>query len=282
MSDSYLVALYQGASTASTANTILGILNGGTGSGTQLSSNPVTALQIAETTSASAVSTEAEQPQVLQAVAAFKTAISQAKNAAQLLSNPNFLKVFLTANGLGGQTAYPALAKQALLSNPSDKTSLANTLSNTAWASAVNTYQFATKGLSIIQNPKSISAIASGYAEVLWRQSLDAGTPGLSNALTFRQEASSITSVDQILGDPVLRTVVTTALGIPEQIANQSLTAQEQAISSRVNIKDFTSQSFVDNFTNQYLIQESLSASRSSTGSDSLTQLAVQAGGLVV
>jgi len=68
--------------------------------------------------------------------------------------------------------------------------------------------------------------VTNAYAEVTWRNSLDAATPGLSNALTFRSEASTITSVDQILGDPVMRTVVTTALGVPEEIAFQDLTAQ--------------------------------------------------------
>ncbi len=51
-----------------------------------------------------------------------------------------------------------------------------------------------------------LDTIANGYAEVTWRNSLDATTPGLSEALTFKDQASTITSVDQILGDSTLRT----------------------------------------------------------------------------
>ncbi len=114
-----------------------------------------------------------------------------------------------------------------------------------------------------------------------WRQSLDATTPGLSNALSFRQSAGSITSVDQILGDPTLRTVVTTALGIPQQIAFQSLTAQEKAISSQVDITKFKDPKFVESFTQRYLIAAGAAASTTSTTAD-LTALAIQAQGLTV
>ncbi len=172
------------------------------------------------------------------------------------------MKVLLTANGLGDQLSYTALAQKALLSNVNDPKSLANTLSNTQWKSVAQTYDFANQGLSIIQNPKVISTITNGYAEVTWRQSLDASTPGLSNALTFRAEACSVTSVDQILGDPILRTVVTTALGIPEQIAFQPLEAQEKAITSRLDISKLQNPQFVESFAQRYLITMAGSSSQ--------------------
>jgi hypothetical protein len=116
---------------------------------------------------------------------------------------------------------------------------------------------------------------------VTWRESLDATTPGLSNALTFRSEASKITSVDQLLGDSVMREVVTTALGIPKEIAYQDLEAQEKAISTRLDISKFQDSHFVESFTQKYLLAAQDSSSSSS--SSSLTSLAVQASsGLVV
>ena len=85
--------------------------------------------------------------------------------------------------------------------------------------------------------------------------------PGLSNALTFRGEASTINSVDQILGDPVMRKVVTTALGIPLQIAFQPLEAQEKAITSRLDITKFKDPKFVESFVQRYLIAANNSSS---------------------
>jgi len=99
-----------------------------------------------------------------------------------------------------------------------------------------------------------IDKLADAYAEVKWRKALDATTPGLSNALTFRARAKDVTSALQILGDPVLREVVTKALGIPKQIAFQPLGAQEIAITSRRRIERLSDTKFVEAFAQRYLL----------------------------
>ena len=256
------------------------LYGGSSGTATQTSTDPIGDLQRAEANQSKDIKLAAANPQTARDIATFTAQVTAATSPAALLQNPTVLKVLLTANGLGDQVAYPALAQKALLSNPTDPNSLANQLSNTAWASTAKTYNFANQGLTILQDPSTISTITSAYAEVLWRQSLDATTPGLSNALAFRDEASTITSVDQILGDPVLRNVVTTALGIPETIAIQGLPEQEDAITSRLDITQFQKPAFVDQFLQQYLIQTNLGGGSSSP--PSLDQLAVQSAGLLV
>lgn len=255
-----------------TTSTLLGIIYGGASS-TGTGGDPIAALQNAETNQTQDVAAVAAQPDVSRDIAAFKAAVASAKTPADLLNNPQALTVLLTANGLGDQTDYTALAKQALLSNTNDTSSLANTLTDTRWKTVAQTYDFANKGLSVIQQPSTLDAIANGYAQVQWESSLDQTTPGLSTALDFRSRASSITSVDQILGDPTFRTVVTTALGIPEQIAFQPLEAQERAISSQLDVTSFTDPTFVDNLTKQYLIQNAQSSTTSSNSSSGLLSL---------
>jgi Protein of unknown function (DUF1217) len=248
--------------------------------------NPITALDNAEANQTQDIKATAAQPAVQRAVATFNKAVAGATSVQQLLNNPTVMQVLLTANGLADQIPYTALAQKTLMSNINDSSSLANKLTDTRWAPIVKTYDFANKGLSVIQNPTTISTIDHAYAEVSWRKSLDAATPGLSNALTFRAEASTIRSVDQILGDPIMRAVVTTALGIPLQIAFQPLEAQEKAISSRLDITQFQKPQFVDSFTQRYLIAAQSSSSTGSTGIGatlpSVTDLATQAAGLVV
>ncbi|MBV8455275.1 MAG: DUF1217 domain-containing protein [Acetobacteraceae bacterium] len=276
-----LLSAAMGSSSSSITTLMLEEATGGTVSG--ITENPVTALSNAEQDETQEITATSQEPQVARAIQAFTTAVQNATTPQQLLSNPQALQVLLTANGLGDQTSYTALATQTLLSNINDPNSLVNKLSDTRWQSVVQTYDFANKGLSVIQNPQVIQTIANGYAEVTWMNSLDATTPGLSDALTFRQEASSITSVDQILGDPIMRTVVTTALGVPEQIAFQDLPAQEQAITSRLDISKFQDPNFVEQFTQRYLIAaaQAASSSSSSTSSSSLEALAVRAQGLI-
>jgi hypothetical protein len=283
ISGSYLTALF-GASTSGSSSSLLQTLYGiGSQPTNSAGQNPIEALESAETDQTQDVKATTAEPTVQHAIAAFTAGVQQATSVQQLLNNPAVMKVLLTANGLADQIPYTALAQKALTSNLSDPNSLANTLTDTRWKSVAQTYNFATQGLSVIQNPATISTLANAYAEVTWRQSLDAQTPGLSNALTFRAEASTITSVDQILGDSVMRNVVTTALGLPEEIAFQPLEAQEKAISSRLDITQFQKPSFVESFVQKYLIaNNSSNNSSSSTSTPSLTALATQAQGLVV
>ncbi|MGH7155137.1 MAG: DUF1217 domain-containing protein [Acetobacteraceae bacterium] len=280
---SYLPSLFAWlTSNTSTTSSLLGTLYGtGTQPTTGFGENPVTALDQAEQNQTQDVAATAQQPAVQRAISQFTAAVQSATSPQQLLDNPTVMQVLLTANGLGDQTSYTALAQKTLLSDVNDPNSLANTLTDTRWKPVVQTYDFANKGLSIIQNPQVISTITNGFAEITWRQSLDATTPGLSNALTFRQNAPTVTTVDQILGDPVLRTVVTVTLGIPEQIAFQPLEAQEKAITSQLDISKLQDPHFVETFAQRYLIAAANSQSAGSA-TPSLTALAVQAQGLVV
>ena len=281
LSLSAISSLFGTTASQTTTGDLLQILYGGGTQSVTSGGDPLPALSQAEANQTADIQATAKQPAVARAISQFTAAVNSATSVKQLLQNPIVLEVLLTANGLGDQTQYTALAQKALTSNPTDPNSLVNQLSNTAWKSAAQTYNFATKGLAIIQQPSVIATIANAYAEVTWRQSLDATTPGLSNALTFRKEASGITSVDQILGDPVLRAVVTTALGIPEQIAFQPLEAQEKAISSQVDIARFKDPHFVETFAQQYLLAAGQASSSTGAATD-LTTLAAQAQGLVV
>jgi hypothetical protein len=228
--------------------------------------NPITDLKLAQANQNADVAKEAKQPQVARDIAAFTKAVNGATSLQTALTNPNIMKVLLTANNLASYIQYPALAQKALMSDPSVSNSLVNQLGDSNLLNAAKTYDFAKKGLTALQNPSVISTLTNAYSEVLWRQSLDAATPGLSNALTFLGQASSITSVDGILGDPTNRAVVLTALGIPEQIAFQSLTAQEQAVSSRVNIADFQKPSYVTSLTDRYLLTMQQQAQQNGSG----------------
>jgi len=237
--------------------------------------NPITDLKLAQANQTADVANEAKQPQVSQAIAAFAKAVTNATSLQQALINPAVLNVFLTANNLSQYIQEPAVAQKALMSDPSNANSLVNQLGDTNLLKVTQSYNFSKNGLAALQSPSVISTLTNAYAEVAWRQSLDVATPGLSNALTFLGQASSIKTVDDILGDPTNRSVVLTALGIPEQVAFQSLTTQEQAVSSRVNIANFQKASFVASLTDQYLLTMQQQASTSGTSTLSLSSLLV-------
>lgn len=282
VSPSYLTSLFNVATDTTGTASLLGTSYGFASQTVSLSGqNPITALQSAEKNQKRDIQTTATEPAVKREVDAFAVAVKSAKSVQQLLANPRAMQVLLTANGLADQVPYAALARKVLQSDLKDPKSLANVLTDVRWKSVVQTYDFAHQGLAVIQKPKVIAAISDAYAEYTWRHSLEATTPGLSNALTFRSEAKTITSVDQILGDPVMRDVVTTTFGLPLQLALQPLEAQERAISTRLDIKKLQDPSFVEKFVQRYLLAAQANAAPTAAQTD-LTSLAVQRWGLVV
>jgi hypothetical protein len=253
------------------------------------STNPVLALQSAEKNQTQDVANTASQPAVQVAMKAFTQAVSSATSVNQLLSNPAFMNVFLTANNMSDQIGFTALATQALTSNLSDPNSLANKLTDTRWKTVAQTYNLTSPGaLASLQSPAAIASIANAYATATWEAGEDKVTPGLSNALAFKAQASTITTVDGVLGNPTVRNVVTTTLGIPQQIAFQTLNAQENAISSQLDVTQFQNPAFVETFAQRYLIANAAAVAAtaaatasSSASSTDITSLAIQGQGIL-
>ncbi len=280
----YSVLFSGTSSTSDTASKMLTTLYSGAtaSSGTAVSSgNSILDLKLAEQNQATEIAKEAKNPIVMRDLAAFAKGVASAKDLNTALQNPDVLKVLLTANGMADQMHYTALATKALQSDPTDPNSLVNKLSDTRWKTLAAEYNLAAKGLAGLQDPAAQSQLANAYERVTWLNSLDKATPGLAEAMQFKQQASKITSVDQILGDPINWEVVLTALGIPQQIAYQNLPAQEHAISSRLDISQLQHSNFVNTLTDQYLLTKR-QQSQSTSATPTLDSLAIQTTGLVV
>lgn len=254
------LSLLQSMTSGNTTSDLFSIIYG---QGTASSVDPVASLLSAEKNQTKDIAQQAKDPETKSAISHFLSAVAKAPDLKTLLADPIARDVLLTSNGLGDQSAYTALATKALLSDTTKPGSLASQLSNKGWLAMAQTYDFANQGLSKLKVPSVLSTITNGYAEVKWRESLETTTPGLSAALDFRSRASTVTSVDQILGDTNLRKVVTTALGLPLEIAFQPIEAQEKAITSKVDITKFKDPKFVEQFARRFLLANQTSASAS-------------------
>ena len=278
--------LFAGSSSSSDVSasllTTLYSSTSGSASGSAVSSgNPILDEKLAEQNQTKDIAAQAKDPGVIRDLAAFTKGIANAKDLNTALQSPNVLKVLLTANGLGDQVQYTALASKALQADPADTKSLINQLTDTRWKTVATNYSLSSKGLAGLQDPAVQSQIAGAYERVTWLNSLNQATPGLAQALQFKQQASSIKNVNQILGDPTNFEVVLTALGIPKQVVYQGLSGEEQAVTSKLDITKLQDPKFVNNLTSQYLLAKQQAAQGTSTGS-SFDALAAQANGLLV
>jgi hypothetical protein len=231
--------------------------------------DPLLDFKLAQADQTADTAKEAQVPQVAQAITAFTKAVKNATSISSVLSNPNVQQVLLTASGLSNYIGETGLVRKAFMSNPSDANSVVNQIGDSTLLSTVQTYNFAKNGLAELQNPKIMATLTNGYAEVMWRESLNTATPGLSNALDFITQASSIKSVNDVLNNATNFFVITGALGIDPDIAYQDQSAQQRAIaSSSLDIAKLQNPAYVTSLTDQYLISQQES-SQSSSGSGS-------------
>jgi hypothetical protein len=219
--------------------------------------DPLLDLKLAQANQTTDTAKEAQVPQVSEAIAAFTKAVKSATSIQSALSNPNVQQVLLTASGLSNYIGETGLVQKAFLSDPSNPTSVVNQIGDSTLLATVQSYNFAKNGLSELQNPKILSTLTNGYAEVMWRESLNQATPGLSNALDFISQASSIKSVGDILDNATNFFVITGALGIDPDIAYQDQSAQERAIAaSSLDIAKLQNPAYVTSLTDQYLVSQ--------------------------
>jgi hypothetical protein len=255
----YAALISSPALASGAANTILGLLYGGGAAagppiGFAATGNPILDLGLARRNEADAIAREARQPEVLNDINAFKSAVAGARTIQDALLNPAIQKVLLTANGLAGYIGDTVLVQKALLSDPSDPSSLVRRMGDGGLLSTVATYDFAKRGLAQLRNPLVVATLANGYAQLKWQQSLDQATPGLSNALAFLGQAGGITSAADILDNMTNFQVVTTALGIPQQIINLDFASAERELGARIDFTRLQDPAYVTGLTDQYLL----------------------------
>jgi hypothetical protein len=250
----------------------------GQSGGTAAGGDPASAL--AALTRATAAGAEAKgleqerkDPVSIGALARFDKALAQAKDLDSALRDPRILNVLLPAFGLADQTGNPGLARKALLSDPAETDGLLASL-DSRWQAAASTLDLAKKGLEGLREALTVSTLKEGFLRYQYRSGLDETQPGLSDALYFLESAKDADDVYDILGNPVLRRVVTGALGLPDAIAVQSVETQGRAVTSRLDLSSLDDPTQVRKLAQRYLMAVAGSASADAGGAASADPIA--------
>jgi hypothetical protein len=213
----------------------------------------------------------AKEPDLTRTMAQFKQAVDKAGDVKAALRDPRVLAVLGTALGLPEAADQAGLARRVLLADPADTSSLPHKLSDKRWLAMAQTLNLAKGGITSLRDPKLQATLLEGLKAARRRDELEAQTPGVGDALLFQQKAASAKSSLAVLGDPILRRVVTGALGIPQEIAVQSVEAQVRALDNRYNVAKLQNPREVQKMAERYLTNLSLSTAASG-GSNSLAR----------
>lgn len=240
-----LSAIY-GTSTASTATTD--------------PSMAILALRRAVTGETKGAAKEAESPAFKRQAEAFKKAIDKAPDIKSALRDPKILSVLMPAMGMPDVVSQPGLVQRALLADPKDTKGLLSRLTDTRWKDVATALDLGNKGLDALKDPELQAKLLKALASGNWRTSQDDVATGVSDALYFQDKAESAKDVYAILGDPVLRRVVTGALGLPDELALQTIEAQGRVVTTRLKLAKLQDSKEVKRLAERYVMNRAMAA----------------------
>ena len=130
--------------------------------------------------------------------------------------------------------------------------------------------------LGSLSDPKMLEILTNGFTKYEYRTGLSDTNPGMANAIYFSENAKTIKSVYDILGNGVLRRVVLGALGLPDQLAIQPVETQARAVTSRLKLADLQDPTKVRAIAERYLMAQADKAagSAANTASDPFSAIA--------
>ena len=170
------------------------------------------------------------------AISEFKSGAAKLETVDDLLDDRDTLQYVLTSFGLDSDINNIGKIRKVIESDPEDLNSFANRLADTRYGELskfLNTAEFGVKNLQLISKQ---SEITDKYLTVQFERSLGAQNSAARDALFFLRRINSVDSTFEILGDSALRAIVTDALNLPPQIANQSVEKQASLIENGLDL----------------------------------------------
>lgn len=247
----------QGAPMRITADLVSILFGGSAGSsaGTGDAASGLLALKLARAKGATekGIKQEKKDPVTVTALKQFDQAIAKARDVKAALQDPRVLAVLLPGLGLSDQMQYPGLVQKALLADPKDQKGLLASL-DARFTAAAKTLDLRAKGLAALKDPAMRQTLTDGYVQYQYQTGLDAANPGISDALYFLKNAKGETNIYNILGNSVLRRVVTGALGLPDAMVVQSVETQARAVTSRLKLADLQDPRKLEKLAERYVV----------------------------
>ncbi|WPZ32432.1 DUF1217 domain-containing protein [Thalassobaculum sp. OXR-137] len=170
------------------------------------------------------------------AISDFKSGASKLETVDDLLDDRDTLQYVLTSFGLDADINNIGKIRKVIESDPDDLNSFANRLADTRYGELAKFLDTAEFGVKNVQLNSKQSELTDKYLTVQFERSLGSQNSAARDALFFLRRINSVENTFQILGDSALRAIVTDALNLPAQIANQSVEKQASLVERGLNL----------------------------------------------
>jgi hypothetical protein len=162
-----------------------------------------------------------ERPTVDKEIQYFKEKVPKLKSMDDLFKDQRLLRFIASAYSLDDEVQYPARLRKILESKISDPTSLANRMVDPRYKEMASDLMLGDFGVTALATSSTIDKLVKRYVQNEYEKDLGKTNPALREASYFLRKIGSIQNSLSILGDGVLRAVVTYTLDLPPQIAFQ-------------------------------------------------------------
>ena len=165
----------------------------------------------------------------------FQSSASEIKSVEDFLADRKTLEFVLTAFGLESELNNPGKLKAIINSDPDDPNSYSNRLADARYGEFTKFLNVKNEGFTKLQSADAQTEVIDDYLTNAFEVSIGLESPAAREAVFFLRRINEVDSALEILGDLPLRNIVTTALSLPAQIANQSVLKQQSLIDAKLD-----------------------------------------------
>ncbi|WP_439549724.1 DUF1217 domain-containing protein [Falsiroseomonas sp.] len=195
-----------------------------------------------------------KDPAIMRDMARLDRVLAKAKTPADLFKDTEATRVILQGLGLADNAQNVGLARRVLMSDPSDKKSLAATMPDKRWKAAAEKLGFASTGLSTLRLPSTRQSILDGLVDYKRLTAIEEKSQAVSDALYLRTMSTTTkTGVYDVLGNKVLRRIASTIAGLPKELALQEIEAQARTLQRGFKLDDLTDPAKKEKLIQRYL-----------------------------
>jgi hypothetical protein len=260
--------------------------------GTDLMSNDSTAYSTARTKTLlteETATTETEEPYVYDGedyqrftqrtdiqkdVTYFKENIANVETVDDLFADQKLLNFILKAYDMESDAQYPGKIRKILESDLTDANSLANRFTDPRYAQLATDLDLYASGTGTLTSSATIDSIAEKYQETAYEKNLDEQAPGVRIAIEFKRRLEDVSTTVQLLGDSVLREVITKANYIPDELAYQETEAQIATVEKKVDVTELKNDpDAIEKMVTRYLSIKDSASTSSGSGDSYLLNL---------
>jgi hypothetical protein len=209
----------------------------------------------------------------------FKKQAGKIKDVDELVNDRKVLGVLLSAFGLDSEINNPGKLKAIINSDPTDVNSFANRLNDPRFGELAAFIDAPNKDLLNLVTASKQQEVIDKFLTNEFQKDVGSQNPAVRDAFFFLNKINSIDSTFSILGDLPLRTIVTTTLRLPPQIAQQSVEKQASLIEAKFDVGRAKLGGIEDNVskTRQEILADDIAALDTATAQVTAAESAITA-----